>query len=90
MKNQKRHCFTKLIVPKIIQYNENEKNESPSSDSKISVKPIIKPKPLNINLITEINNKLIRKKDELIRQNFDLFGKTFNQKTYISDYSFSK
>ena len=90
MKNQKKHCFTKLIAPKIIQYNENEKNESPSSDSKISVKPIIKPKPLNINLINGINNKLMCKKDELIRPKFDLYGKTFNQKTYMLDNSFSK
>ena len=90
MKNQKKHCFTKLIVPKIIQYNENEKNESPSSDSKISIKQIIKPKPLNLNYITGINNKLITKKDELIWPNFDLYGKTFNQKVYKSDNSFSK
>ena len=83
MKNQKKQCFAKLIVPKIIQYNENEKNESPSSDTKISVNSIIKPKPLNINLNTEINTKLLCKNDELIRPKY---GKTFN----MFDKSFSK
>ena len=91
MINQKSICGTKLIAPKLIHYNENEKkNESPSSDSKMSVKQIIKPKPLNINLITGINNKIMSKKEELIKPKFDLYGKPFNQKIYMSDYSFSK
>ena len=56
----------------------------------MSVKQIIKPKPLNINLITGINNKIMSKKEELIKPKFDLYGKPFNQKIYMSDYSFSK
>ena len=56
----------------------------------MSVKQIIKPKPLNINLITGINNKIMSKKEELIKPKFDLYGKPFYQKIYMSDYSFSK
>ena len=91
MKSQKNIRLNKLIGPTLIQYNENEKkNESPSSDSKISVKPIIKPKPLNINIINGINNKSMNKKEIMFNQNIKYYGNSYSPKYYISDKPFSK
>ena len=91
MINQKNICGTKLIAPQLIHYNENEKkNESPSSDSKISVKPIIKPKPLNINIINSKNNKVMNIKEDLCKQNMELYGNAYNHQIYMANNSFPK
>ena len=91
MINQKNICRNKLIVPKLIQYNENaKKNESLSSDSKISVKPIIKPKPLNINLLNGRNNKIMNINEDLLKQNMELYGNSYNHQIYMADNIFSK
>lgn len=90
MKSQKIHFPSRLIFPQIIQNNENEKNEGPSSGSKISVKPIIKPKPLNINLSNEINDKLMNKNEELNGQKLDSSRRINNPKEIIFDNSISK
>ena len=80
----------KLIVPVIPQYNENEKkNESLISDSKMSVKPIIRPKPLNLKLITESNNKSKNRKEDFSQPHMDYLWKAYNQKI-IQNNSFSK
>jgi len=79
----------KLIVPVIPQYNENEKkNESLISDSKMSVKPIIRPKPLNLKLITESNNKSKNRKEDFSQPHIDYLWKAYNQKI-IQNNSFS-
>ena len=84
-------CPTKLIAPILNNYYENEnKNESPTSDSTISVKHIIKPKPLNIKLITELNNRTLDKKEDIPQTNLNFYGKLYNQKLYKSNSSFSK
>ena len=67
-----------------------KKNESLSSDSKMSVKPIIKPNPLNINIINGINNKAMNKKEVMIGQNMEYYGNPYNPKLYMSDIPFSK
>ena len=91
MINQKNIARNKLIVPKLIQYNENaKKNESLSSDSKISVKPIIKPKPLNINLLNGRNNKIMNINEDLLKQNMELYGNPYNHQIYMADNIFSK
>ncbi len=56
-------CQAKLIAPILINYYENEKNESPTSEKKISYKHIHKPKPLNIISRTELNNKTFDNND---------------------------
>ena len=91
MINQKNISRTKLITPKLIQYNENDKkNEVPSSDLKISVKNIIKPKPLNINLINGKNNKVMDINEDLLKQNMELYGNRYNHQIYMVDNTFSK
>ena len=91
MKSQRNIRIKKLIAPKLIQYNENEKkNESPSSDSKLSVKPIIKPKPLNINIINSINNKSMNQKEFMCNKNLEYYGNPYSPKYYMTDNPFSK
>ena len=91
MKSHKSIGINKLISPIIIQNNENEKkNESPLSEKKILVRPVIKPQPLNLNLITEINGKPMNKKETLFHANMDFFGKSYVNKLNASDISFSK
>ena len=92
MINQKKFSMKKLIVPKIIQLNENEiKNENSSTDTNDSVKTLIKPKPLNIGLISGFNNKTINTKEKLVRPNLVCSSSKFNQKIYVFDnHSFSK
>ena len=91
MKSQKNILLNKLIAPKLIQYNENEKkNESPSSDSKISVKQIIKPNPSNNNITNGTNNKSMNKKELMFSQNMKYYGNRYNPKIYMPDNSFPK
>ena len=66
-----------------------KKNESQIYDSKMSVKPIIRPKPLNLKLITESNNKTKNKKEDFSQPHMDYLWKAYNQKI-IPDNSFSK
>ena len=81
----------KLIVPVIPQYNENEKkNESPPSDKKISIKPIIRPEPLNINLINGINGKSINKKGEVLYQTMNFYGTQYSPRIFMHDNYISK
>ena len=56
----------------------------------MSVKPIIKPKPLNINLINGKNNKVMNIQEDLIKQNMELYGNPYNHQIYMADKSFSK
>jgi len=84
-------CPAKLIAPFLNNYYENEnKNESPTSDSTISVKNIIKPKPLNIKSLTELNNRAFDKKEDIPQANLNFYGKLYKQKLYKSNSSFSK
>ena len=65
MKSHKTFSLNKLISPIIIQNNENEKkNESPSTEKKILIRPIFKPQPLNKKKKKE--KKCIKKKNLLI------------------------
>ena len=91
MKSQKNIHISKLVAPKLIQFNENEKkNESPSSDSKISVKSIIKPKPSNNKITNGMNNKSMNKKEFIFGQNMEYYGNRYNPKIYMPDNSFPK
>ena len=86
MKSQKNISLNQLITPKLIQYNENEKkNESLSSDEKISVKPIIKPQPLNLTLINRINCKSINKKVDLLYEELNIYRNQYNHELYTHE-----
>ncbi len=91
MINKQNLCLNKLITPKLIQYNENEKkNESPPSDKKISIKPIIRPEPLNINLINGINGKSMNKKGEVLYQTMNFYGTQYSPRIFMHDNYISK
>jgi hypothetical protein len=75
-------CQTKLIAPILNNCYENEKNESPTSETKISVKQIYKPKPLNIKSFTELNSKTLDKKVDLLQSHLNFYENICNLKLY--------
>jgi hypothetical protein len=83
---------TKLIAPTFTKFNENEKkNESPTSEAKMSYKTIIRPKPLNLNVSTGKNGQPINRKLDYESINTDFYWKiNSNHKYYMVDNSFSK
>ena len=86
MLSQKNISLSQLITPKLIQYNENEKkNESLSSDKKLSVKPVIRPQPLNLKLINGINGKSINKKGDLLYKELNLYENQYNHELYTHE-----
>ena len=91
MLSQKNICLSQLISPKINHYNENQKkNENPWSDKILSVKPIIRPQPLNLNIINEINGKSMNKKGELLYEALNIYGNHNNPKLSSHEKYFPK
>ena len=88
MIKQKNITQAKLLVPIIAQYNENEKkNESCSSDSKMSVKNIIRHTPFSY---MEKNSNYMNKKEDISQSKLDYFRNMYNPNLYYSDNYFSK